>query len=141
MELPHCPQCDSNNISRNGIVKEKQRYKCKDCGYNFTVEKLGKSIETYFVIKALQLYLEGFSFREIERLLGISHVSVMNWVRKYNITIPNRKNTYKPTTSILTYAELKEFYANRENLHGIGVTVTEVGDKFMLIKWKRAKMN
>lgn len=139
MELPHCPQCDSNNISRNGIVKEKQRYKCKDCGYNFTVDKLGKSIEGYFVTKALQLYLEGLSFREIERLLGISHVSVMNWVRKYQIIIPSRKNNYRPSTLILTYAELIEFYANRENLRGIGVTVTEIDDKFMLIKWERTK--
>ncbi|RFS14500.1 terminase gpP N-terminus-related DNA-binding protein [Emticicia sp. C21] len=139
MELPHCPQCDSGNISRNGIVKEKQRYKCKDCGYNFTVDKLGKSIESFFVTKALQLYLEGLSFREIERLLGISHVSVMNWVKKYHIIIPGRKNNYRPTTLILTYAELIEFYANRENLRGIGVTVTEVDDKFMLIKWERNK--
>lgn len=139
MELPSCPQCDSNNISRNGIVKEKQRFKCKDCSYNFTVEKLGKSIESFFVTKALQLYLEGLSFREIERLLGISHVSVMNWVRKYHILIPGRKNNYRPTTLILTYAELLEFYADRENLRGIGVTVTEVEDKFMLIKWERTK--
>ena len=139
MELPSCPQCDSNNISRNGIVKEKQRFKCKDCGYNFTVEKMGKSIENFFVTKALQLYLEGLSFREIERLLGISHVSVMNWVRKNHIIIPGRKNNYKPTTLILTYAELIEFYADRENLRGIGVTVTEVEDKFMLIKLVRAK--
>jgi ribosomal protein L37AE/L43A len=139
MELPHCPQCDSNNISRNGIIKEKQRYKCKDCGYNFTVDKLGKNIESFFVTKALQLYLEGLSFREIERLLGISHVSVMNWVKKYQIIIPGRKNNYRPTTLILTYAELIEFYGNRENLRGIGVTVTEVDDKFMLIKWERTK--
>lgn len=42
MSLPNCPQCNSQNISRNGIIKERQRFKCKDCGYNFTVEKMGK---------------------------------------------------------------------------------------------------
>ncbi|WP_442892812.1 transposase-like zinc-binding domain-containing protein [Emticicia sp. 17c] len=139
MDFPHCPQCDSSHISRNGIVKERQRYKCKDCGYNYTVDKLGKSIESYFVIKALQLYLEGISYREIERLLGISHVSVMNWVKKYRIVVPSRKKNYKPTTIILTYTELQEFYSNRENLKGIGIIITEFEDKFMLIKWERTR--
>jgi hypothetical protein len=35
----------------------------------FTVNKIGKKIDDY-VTKALQLYLEGLSFREIERLLA-----------------------------------------------------------------------
>ena len=32
---------------------------------------------------ALQLYLEGLGFRSIERLLGVSNVSVMQWIRAY----------------------------------------------------------
>lgn len=139
MELPPCPHCNSTNISRNGIVKEKQRYKCKACNYNFTVDKPGKNIESYFVTKALQLYLEGISFREIERLLGISHVSVMNWVNKYQVMVPDHPGNYKPTTKIMTHEELQAFYSNPENLKGLGITVTEVADKYMLIVWQRIK--
>ena len=138
MSLPNCPQCDSNNISRNGIIKERQRFKCKDCVYNFTVEKMGKSIESYYVIKALQLYIEGVSYREIERLLGVSHVSVMNWVKKYQVKIP-KQTLYQPTYKVMNHKELAEFYANRDNLKGVGMVVTELGDKFMLIKWERFK--
>ena len=32
--------------------------------------------------KAIQLYLEGDVFRRIERILKVSHVSVINWVKK-----------------------------------------------------------
>ena len=32
--------------------------------------------------KALRYYLEGIGFRRIERLLGMSHVTVINWVKK-----------------------------------------------------------
>ena len=32
--------------------------------------------------KAIQLYLEGNGFRRIERILKVSHVSVINWVKK-----------------------------------------------------------
>ena len=78
-----CPQCQSKNFIKSGIVNDRQRYKCKSCGYNFTVNKIGKEIDQYYVTKALQLYLEGLSYREIERILGVSHVSIMNWVKKH----------------------------------------------------------
>lgn len=131
-----CPNCQSDKCIKSGIVKGKQRYKCKQCGYNFTVLKQGKQIDDYYVNKALQLYLEGLSYREIERLLGVSHVSVGNWVRKYNIKRPfNTK--YHPTYKILDFDELQSYYAKKENLSGAGTVVTELGDKFMLIRWER----
>lgn len=133
-----CPKCDAVDAVRNGIVNQRQRFRCKKCKYNFTVSKVGKGISTYYVIKALQLYIEGVSFREIERLLGISHVSVMNWVKKYQIKIPEN-NTYHPTYKILNHRELVEFYSDRKNTDGAGMIVTELGDKFMLIKWERFK--
>ncbi len=136
LKNPECPQCTSHHVIKSGIVKDRQRFKCKSCGYYFTVAKLGKQIDNYTVIKALQLYIEGVSYREIERLLGISHVSVMNWVRKYGIKAP--KNTdYRPTYIILSHEELKEFFASDLNLRGSGLILTELGDKYMMIKWER----
>jgi hypothetical protein len=88
------------------------------------------------VNKALQLYLEGLTYREIERILGISHVSIMNWVKKYNIKRPYNSK-YHPTYKILNALELSKFFSTPHNLSGAGVVVTELGDKFMLIKWER----
>lgn len=133
---PPCPKCESENISKNGVVNSKQRYKCRDCQYNFTVEKMGKSIDSYYVVKALQLYIEGVSYREIERLLGISHVSVMNWVKKYHIKAP-KQNLITPTYKILNHKELSEFVSRPQNVEGKGMLITELGDKFMVIQWKR----
>ncbi|MBN8825783.1 MULTISPECIES: IS1 family transposase [unclassified Spirosoma] len=136
MAAPKCPKCNSTEAVRNGIINQRQRFRCRQCNYNFTVDKVGKGISTYYVIKALQLYIEGVSFREIERLLGISHVSVMNWVKKYQIKVPE-KNTYHPTYKILNHKELAEFITNKDNVEGAGMIITELGDKFMLIKWER----
>ncbi len=136
MKAVACPKCESSKIIKSGIVKERQRYSCKSCGYNFTVSKLGKGIDPYFVTKALQLYIEGVSYREIERLLGISHVSVMNWVRKYKVKAPENSD-YRPTYKIFTYHELLEFMQNRDKLKGSGMLITEIGDKYMMIKWER----
>ena len=133
-----CPQCQSKKVVKSGVVKEKQRYKCKDCGYHFTVNKIGKQIDMYYVTKALQLYLEGLTYREIERILGVSHVSVMNWVKKYNIHKVKNAD-YHPTYKILSQSELSKYFADSENTKGAGVIVTELGDKYMVIKWERFK--
>ncbi|TCK69398.1 putative ATPase subunit gpP of terminase [Winogradskyella wandonensis] len=136
MKVSHCPTCNSEDYVKSGVIKNRQRYKCKSCNYFFTVNKIGKKIDDYYVNKALQLYLEGLTYREIERILGISHVSIMNWVKKYQIKRPHNSK-YHPTYKILNAEELSSFFSNSENLKGAGTLVTELGDKFMLIKWER----
>lgn len=136
MRINSCPNCNSEEFVKSGIIKKRQRYKCKKCNYYFTVNKTGKKIDDYYVNKSLQLYLEGLSYREIERILGISHVSIMNWVKKYHIKRPYKEN-YHPTYKILNASELASYFQNTQNLQGAGVVVTELGDKFMLIKWER----
>ena len=131
-----CPLCQSTDCIKSGIVKQRQRFKCKSCNYYFTVKKKGKGIDDYYVVKALQLYLEGLSYREIERILGVSHVSVMNWVRRMGLKRIELKS-YHPTYKILSASELQEYVSHIENLKSKGLIVTELGDKFMLIQWER----
>jgi len=134
--MKFCPKCNSSATIKSGIIKQRQRYKCKRCGYHFTVEKSGKSIDNYYVTKALQLYIEGVSYREIERILGVSHVSVMNWVKKYRISRPEQTD-YHPSYRILSYEELVDYMKSKDQLSGAGFIITELGDKFMLIRWER----
>jgi transposase-like protein len=135
-----CPKCQSQELIKSGVIKGRQRFKCKLCSYSFTVLKAGKNIDPYYVIKALQLYIEGVTFREIERILGISHVSVMNWVKKYGIKAPENNN-YHPTYQVLNHKELLVFFADKDSLKSAGCMITELGDKFMLIKWERFRKN
>ena len=138
MEILACPKCQDNQIIKSGIINSKQRYLCKKCNYFFTVNKIGKKIDDYYVTKALQLYLEGVSFREIERIIGVSHVTISNWAKAFNIKKPSHAN-YHPTYKILSHLELIEYVKNKELLSGAGMIITELGDKFMLIKWERFK--
>lgn len=138
MNVRFCPKCKANEVTKSGIVKDRQRFKCKLCNYNFTVEKEGKSIDSYYVIKALQLHIEGVTYREIERILGVSHVSVMKWVRKYKIKAPDNYE-YRPTYKVLTLNELSTFMSIPSNLKNAGMIITELGDKYMMIKWERLK--
>ena len=112
----YCPKCHSKNFVKSGIIKERQRFKCKSCNYYFTVQKLGKRIEGEYVIKALQLYLEGISFREIERILNVSHVSVMNWVKTYNIKRPKTTANIQPEVQILKHKEVLALLDDESNI-------------------------
>lgn len=136
MIAPACPKCNSTEATKSGVINERQRFRCRPCGYHYTVAKVGREVDSYYVIKALQLYIEGVSYREIERLLGVSHVSVMNWVKKYGVRAP-RQVGYHPTYKILNHKELADFFQKPENMKGAGMVVTELGDKFMVIRWER----
>lgn len=133
-----CPKCESRSIVKSGIVNNRQRYRCKNCSYNFSVNKIGKKIDSYYVTKALQLFLEGLSYREIERIIGVSHVTVSNWVKEFKIKRALQSD-YHATYKIYSHLELVEYLKSKENLDGAGMVITELGDKFMLIKWDRFK--
>jgi transposase-like protein len=64
-------------------MKGKQRYKCKECGCNYTVELKSTAKPKSLKIQALHMYLEGLGFRSIGRILGVSNVSVLKWIREF----------------------------------------------------------
>jgi transposase-like protein len=82
---PICPKCHATSCIKDGVVKQKQRFKCKACGYRHTVAHRGFSLEIRR--QALQLYLAGLGFRSIGRLLKCSHVTVSQWIHSYGDSI------------------------------------------------------
>ena len=78
-----CPKCKSARYTKNGVVVGRQRYKCKECGFNYTVERKSdvKSAEVRKL--ALDLYLEGLGFRAIGRALGISYGTAYQWIKRW----------------------------------------------------------
>jgi len=78
--MNHCPRCQSTDIRKDGIVKDKQRYRCKSCNYRFTVEHPGKPFHKKR--QAIILYIAGFDYRMIANLVNTSHVTVFNWINR-----------------------------------------------------------
>ena len=74
----NCPKCRSAKAVKNGTMKGKQRYKCKECGCNYTQSE-SRTIPLPLKVEALKLYLEGVGFRAIERITGVCHTTVMRW--------------------------------------------------------------
>lgn len=78
----HCRKCGSEAFTKNGFVAGTQRYKCKQCGFQFTRETShGKPMKDK--ILALILYLSGMSMNMIGKIVGVSTQSVMRWINMF----------------------------------------------------------
>lgn len=76
----HCPKCNTEERVKNGIVKNKQRYKCKSCGCNYTrSDRHGKSFKQK--IMAVTLHLSGMSMNSIGEFMNVSAQTIMRWVK------------------------------------------------------------
>ncbi len=42
----NCPRCKCSDYKKNDKVGGRQRYKCNDCGYNYSVELKSTAIYT-----------------------------------------------------------------------------------------------
>lgn len=124
METPKCPKCSSEQVVKHGIVKSRQRYTCKVCKYNFTVLKNGKALERIYIIRALQLYLEGLGFRSIGRIIGISHVTIMNWIKKYGKDLEYIR-IERDREAVVEVDEIYSFVGSKKNEYGSGLLLKE----------------
>ncbi|BBL65885.1 Insertion element protein [Methanosarcina mazei] len=120
-----CPKCNSSTHKKNGIVDGRQRYKCHDCGYNYSVELKSTASPTSVKRQALQLYLEGLGFRSIGRFLGVSHVSVQKWIKKFGRELEDLKS--EKEISIVEMDEMHTYIGNKKNIAGYGLLLIELG--------------
>ncbi|NIK73334.1 transposase-like protein [Thermonema lapsum] len=54
-----CKKCGSQSVVKNGLVRHKQRYKCKHCGYNFTIRDAIEKVKPEAKALAMLLYGSG----------------------------------------------------------------------------------
>ena len=66
---------------KNGIVRDVQRYLCRSCGCNFTMTPPRGKPPAMKALAMLLYAMGNVSFCSIARILGVSDVAVLNWVR------------------------------------------------------------
>ena len=110
-----CRKCGCEKTVKNGQHLGRQRYKCKECGFQFTQEQpKGKSIESKCL--AVILYVNGLSFRAIAKIVKVSHKAVYDWVKAFGV------ETYeKPRPQGDVVLELDEMW------HYVGAKKTNSG--------------
>jgi transposase-like protein len=73
-----CKHCESEKTRKNGTNYGVQRYKCKECKRTFSVPR--HTAETKRSV--LLHYLNGCGVRKTALFCGVSHTTVINWVRE-----------------------------------------------------------
>ena len=75
-----CQHCASEEVVKNGSSRHgRQRWLCRACGKTCGERDL-RRVEPAKRASALAHYLEGVGLRATERLVGVSHNAVRNWV-------------------------------------------------------------
>ncbi len=80
-----CPHCDSLSIVRHGMYRDRQRYKCKDCGRTFNDFTNTPLHGTHYPdkwIKFLECMIEGRTLQHSAMILGVSYVTLFYWRHK-----------------------------------------------------------
>ena len=133
--MDSCPKCKSMNFRKDGIVKSKQRYFCKDCKHHFTVEQVGKPGK----IKrdALILYLEGLGFRSIGRYLNVSHVAVFNWIKSFGERLEEFRNP--EDIDVVELDEMHTYIGSKKTTVGSGLLLIEMGTDSSIVKLARVE--
>ena len=102
---PNCPKCHASTVDRNGKILGKQRYRCKECGFQFT-RTTARGRPAHEKALAVTLYTTmGLSLSAIARLFHVSPPAVLRWVRNFAERIYE-----KPEPGEVVIVELDEMW-------------------------------
>ena len=124
--MPVCKKCGSEKAGKNGIVAGKQRYRCKECGYNFR-EGDKRTNEKVIAKKALCILLYAMakgSFRMMGRILGIDHTLVYRWIRAFGEGLPQPEVPGNITQ--MEFDEMWHFIGSKKTNFGLSKPLTVV---------------
>ncbi len=133
--MDKCAKCKGDKIRKDGIVKGKQRYLCKDCKYHFTVEYVGKPEK--MKRDALILYLEGLGFRSIGRFLKVSHVAVFNWIKGFGGKLDALRSAEE--IEVVEIDEMHTYIGLKKTTVGYGLLLIEMGTALSIVKLAHAE--
>ena len=84
-----CKGCGGEEHVRSGLMRGKQRCRCKACGLNFT-DTPPRGMPLRVKVTAVLLYLSGLSMNRTAKLLGVSTPSVMTWIEQFAKAYPQK---------------------------------------------------
>ena len=83
-----CKRCGLSDYAKSGQARGHQRYCCRACGSHFTDTPLRGKPPAMKALAMLLYGMGGMSFSAISRLLGVSDVAVLKWVRAEAAALP-----------------------------------------------------
>ena len=119
-----CKNCESGCIVKNGKTREKQRYRCKECGYNF-VEGDGRTNEKITAKKAMCVLLYSLSKASYSMLAKIFDTwpsLVYRWIKEAGAKLPDQEVSGQ--ISQMEFDEMWHFIGNKKTNFGSSKLLT-----------------
>ena len=117
-----CKKCTASNYVKSGHVRGLQRYKCKECGCQFTATK-PKGVHPALKSFAIVLYSYcGVSMGNIARLFKVSTVAVLKWIRAAAARIDPPELLHEP--EVVMIDEFWLFVNGKKTKSGCGEPLT-----------------
>ena len=114
-----CKRCQSTRFMKNGKVRDKARFRCKDCNYNFT-EGDDRVKEDLVVKKALAVILYSLgkaSFGFLGKIFGVSRSIPYRWIKAEaeKMTEPHLSGEIKE----MEFDEMWHFIGSKKTKNGL----------------------
>ena len=123
-----CPHCKSKETVKRGLTDTKnrgkqQRFLCKGCNKTFLCNEGFWKMKNKdnIITMAVDMYLSNLSSRKMRNQLWrhfrikVSHVTILDWVRKYILKVQRYINRLKPQLSGNIYADETEVDCQNRN--------------------------
>ena len=115
-----CKKCTSQKYVKCGHIRGFQRYKCRECGCQFTATK---ARGVYPALRELGIILYAHfdvSMRGIALLSKVSTVAVLKWVRAYSDKISQTEKIETHPPEIIQVDEMWHFVNGKKTRYGSG---------------------
>ena len=115
-----CLKCGSKYIRKNGIKQGKQNHICAECSRQFiNPSEQTKALPETTKQTYLKMYLNGMGFRAIERIVGVQHTTVIDWVRQKGKKLPDSIAS-ENVPDVGKLDELETFVGSKKVRYGCG---------------------
>ena len=96
--MSNCKNCHSSEVTKNGFVRSKQRYRCKTCGYNFVEgdERTNPQTTIKRAFAVILYSLAKASYGTIANLFNVSPSTVQKWLAKEAALLSEPEIPIKP---------------------------------------------
>ena len=133
-----CNKCGSINYCKSGKMNGKQRYRCKDCGCNYTMKDRRRKYSDANKIQALLLYRKGLSLRSVADVIGTNDVTVLKWVRSFGEIIKEAvlSQSIEPMDSldVIEIDEMWHYVKKSRRSYGYGLLILAPENKSLPLK-------
>ena len=124
----NCPQCNSENIIKNGSIHNgKPKFMCRDCQRQFVENPKKKIIDDETWVLVDKLLLEKIPIAGISRVTGISEPWLQQYINKKYENIPQKVEIIDKKKGKITIQcdEMWSFVLNKENKQWIWLALDQ----------------